>query len=100
LEEIGFPLYTGPDDIYDQDLNNFVNEGLVDKPVMANGSYHLDGTIESAFVQLGKRGLGNVECGLVIEIPGGLTYAEKSQILTIIQNEFIVPFLEMNGLGL
>ncbi len=74
LIRAGFPLFHGVDDPHDPALGYRADHGYIYQPVIdRNGKRRLDGTFESAVVELGRLGLAKVERAFSFEIPGRYT---------------------------
>lgn len=99
LTQHGFTLLDGIDDPNDPDLCLKADRGYIYQPnVKPSGNRKLDGTIESAVVELNRLGIGKIERAFSFEIPKGLSTERKSLLLQLILSEFIVPFLQTKGI--
>jgi len=91
----GYPLFHGIDDVKDRALGNFVDRGYVYQPIIdEHGFWYIDGTFESGVVDLGSRGLLGIKRSFSFEIPGRYPKAHKEQVIRIIKDQFIKPFLQ------
>ncbi len=98
LTEAGFTLFHGVDDPNDPALGYFADHGYIYQPLInTQGERTIDGTFESAVVELGRLGITNVDRAFSFEVPGGLAPQRKTQIIDIITNTFILPFLAKKG---
>ena len=98
LTDEGFSLFHGVDDPTDPALGYVADHGYIYQPnVDEKGVRKLDGTFESAIVEFGRLGLSNIDRAFTFEVPGKLTSERKTQMIEIITNTFITPFLVKKG---
>ncbi|MFZ2024682.1 MAG: hypothetical protein WAV51_00140 [Microgenomates group bacterium] len=99
LTDVGFSLFHGVDDPTDPALGYVADHGYIYQPnVDEKGVRKLDGTFESAIVELGRLGLTDIDRAFSFEVPGGLVLERKKQMMEIITNTFILPFLAHKGI--
>jgi len=100
LKEAKFYIMSGIDDPNDPDLGFFADRGYIKQPIVdKNGRMNeVDGTYETAMVALGQKGLLNIERAFCFEIPGKISQERKIELLSILQEEFITPFLKAKNL--
>lgn len=95
----GFPLFHGIDDPRDPAFGYEADHGYIYQPIIdAAGTRRLDGTFESAMVELGRLGLTRVERAFSFEIPGRYSIAQKREMIDIIVTTFILPFCAAKGI--
>lgn len=96
-----FFILSGIDDPNDPDLGFYADRGYIDQPIIDKDGQvtGIDGTYESGMVALGQKGLLKVERAFCFEIPGGIAPERKKLLLRILQEKFIVPFLQAKGVG-
>jgi hypothetical protein len=84
LKQQGFETYTGLDDLGNQIINGYVRTTTSD---------HYDRTLESYLVDLGRRGIGQVQRSFTFEVPGHESIAVKQTYLKHILGEFVIPII-------
>ena len=99
LTDAGFSLFHGVDDPTDPALGYVADHGYIYQPnVNEKGVRKLDGTFESAIVELGRLDIADIDRAFTFEVPGGLALERKQQMIEIITNKFIMPFLAHKGI--
>ncbi len=99
LKEAKFYIMSGIDDPNDPDLGFVADRGYIKQPILNKDGQmnEVDGTYETAMVALGQKGLLKIERAFCFEIPGKISQERKLELLNILQEEFIVPFLKAKG---
>src|SRR3989339_1542312 len=92
LRQTGFGLYTGLDDYkpgtHETVQGNPVHDGYCPQESV------LDGSFENWMVDEGEHGLNKVKRSFIFEIPKNLTTERKQEMIKIIFDKFIIPFLK------
>lgn len=96
LKEAKFYIMSGIDDPNDPSLGLEADHGYIEQPIIDKDGQmnEVDGTYETAMVALGQKGLLNIERAFCFEIPGKINQERKLELLNILQEEFIIPFLK------
>ena len=94
FKESNFQLFSGIDDLK---LNNQVDDGYIYQQARNEISNSLDGSVECALVELGRKGLTNFERFITIEMPYGLNDKQMSEAIKIINNVFLIPLYKLYG---
>lgn len=94
LNAAGYSMYSGIDDPGDPDLGFVMRGGYTYAPVIGRDGHPIfSRTLEHMSVELGRWGIGGVERAFCIEIPGRMTSGQKTQMVGILMESFIEPFL-------
>lgn len=99
LSKRNFKIHHGLDDPDDPDLGCWSEDGLIYQPnINEKGERVFDNTFESAVIELGKGRLelNNVERAFAFEVPKALSRERKVEMLEVIRDNFIRPYLEMS----
>lgn len=100
LKRNGFYIKSGVDDPNDPNLGFEADHGYINQPIINKNNQmdEVDGTYETAMVALGQKGVISVERAFCFEIPGKISRKRKRELLGILQEKFILPFLKEKGL--
>lgn len=96
LKEAGFYIKNGVDDPNDPALGFLAENGYISQAILNQNNQVIksDGTYETAMALLGQKGLLKVERVFCFEIPGMISEERKRLLLSIVQEEFLVPFFK------
>lgn len=95
LASRNFKIHHGPDDPNDPVLGSS-DDGYNYQPVRKEGKRNYDNSYEAAVVEMGGLGLNKVKRAFAFDIPAELSAIRKMEMLAVIKDSFIRPYLEMS----